>query len=173
MDYVPGLAPIQLADLPTILDNKDQTLINRALAMVPPISKAQYLISTSVFELEGPVIAALQAEYPFPVYPFGPLIPYFNLQHKASINKTNHNDSDYLKWLDSQPESSVLYVSMGSFLSASSAQMDEMAAGFRDSGVRCLWVARDKASTLKVLEIMFQNSSFNRKVVYFYLTGFK
>jgi UDP:flavonoid glycosyltransferase YjiC (YdhE family) len=38
---------------------------------------------------------------------------------------------------------------MGSFLSLHSAQMDELAAGLRDSGVRFLWVARGKIPRLK------------------------
>ncbi|GFS37637.1 ribosomal protein S17 [Actinidia rufa] len=91
VNYIPELSPTRLADLPTILHSEDQTLL-----------------------------FALQAKYPFPVYSFGPLVPCFNLQPNASIN-TSHNESDYRKWLDSQPESSVLYVSTGSFLSISSA----------------------------------------------------
>ncbi|XP_057484629.1 UDP-glycosyltransferase 87A1-like, partial [Actinidia eriantha] len=148
VDYIPGLSPARLADLPTILHSEDQTLLLRALDLTFQVTKAQYLLSTSIFELEAPVFSALQAKYPFPVYSFGPLIPCFNLQPNASIN-TSHNESNYLKWLDSQPKSSVLYVSTGSFLSISSAQMEEMAAGFHDSGVRYLWVARDKMSRLK------------------------
>ncbi|KAL9265460.1 UDP-glycosyltransferase 87A2-like protein [Drosera capensis] len=45
-------------------------------------------------------------------------------------------DEMYFQWLDSQPDSSVLYVSMGSFLSVSGAQMEEIVAGIQDSGVR-------------------------------------
>ena len=37
---------------------------------------------------------------------------------------------------------------MGSFLSISSAQMDEIAIGLHDSGVRFLWVARDETCRL-------------------------
>jgi hypothetical protein len=40
-------------------------------------------------------------------------------------------------------------MSMGSFLSVSSAQIDEIATGLRDSGVRFLWVARDEIHRLK------------------------
>ncbi|KAB1202240.1 UDP-glycosyltransferase 87A1 [Morella rubra] len=68
----------------------------------------------------------------------------------VDISGTDHSDHlSYLEWLDCQHKSSVLYISMGSFLSVSSAQMVEIAAGLRDSGVRFLWVARDEASRLK------------------------
>ena len=62
---------------------------------------------------------------------------------------SDNSDPNYFEWLDSQPRSSVLYISMGSFLSVSSAQMDELAAGLRDSGVRFLWVGRGEACRLK------------------------
>ncbi|XP_059429335.1 UDP-glycosyltransferase 87A2-like [Corylus avellana] len=41
---------------------------------------------------------------------------------------------------------SVLYVSFGSFLSVSSAQIDEIVGGLRDSGVKYLWVLRGETA---------------------------
>ncbi|TXG74445.1 hypothetical protein EZV62_003024 [Acer yangbiense] len=55
----------------------------------------------------------------------------------------------YLEWLDSQSAGSVLYVSLGSYLSVSSEQRDEIAAGLKSSCDRFLWVARDETSRLK------------------------
>uniref|UniRef100_A0A2N9G0R2 UDP-glycosyltransferases domain-containing protein n=1 Tax=Fagus sylvatica TaxID=28930 RepID=A0A2N9G0R2_FAGSY len=62
---------------------------------------------------------------------------------------TSHNDPNYLQWLDSQSTGSILYISLGSFLSVSGAQMDEIVVGLRNSDVRFLWVARGEASRLK------------------------
>ncbi|KAJ6345620.1 hypothetical protein OIU78_008307 [Salix suchowensis] len=56
---------------------------------------------------------------------------------------------NYFQWLDSQAPGSVLYVSLGSFFSISSKQMDEIASGLRNSGVGYLWVARGEALRLK------------------------
>ncbi|KAF3454066.1 hypothetical protein FNV43_RR04513 [Rhamnella rubrinervis] len=111
---------------------------------IPGVQKAQYLLFTSVYELEPQAIDNLQAQFPFPLYTIGPAIPYLELDNNDSVSAT-----DYLQWLNSQPQASVLYISLGSFLSASSAQMDEIAAGLRSSGVRFLWVARGEASRLK------------------------
>ncbi|ESR38389.1 hypothetical protein CICLE_v10029825mg [Citrus x clementina] len=47
--------------------------------------------------------------------------------------------SAFFEWLDTQPVGSVLYVSLGSFLSVSSAQMGEIVAGIRNSRVRYFW----------------------------------
>ncbi|CAI0504166.1 unnamed protein product [Linum tenue] len=56
---------------------------------------------------------------------------------------------DYLRWLDLQPARSVLYVSMGSYLSFPATQVEEIAAGLSQSGVRFLWVARGEATRLQ------------------------
>ena len=112
------------------------------------VPKAQYLLLTSVYGLEPQASDTLNAIFPFPVYPIGPAIPYLELEHNSSITRT-HNIPNYLQWLDSHPASSVLYISLGSFLSVSGTQMDEIAAGLRNSGVRFLWVACGEASRLK------------------------
>ncbi|KAJ7964253.1 UDP-glycosyltransferase [Quillaja saponaria] len=64
-------------------------------------------------------------------------------------NPSDQSSLNYLQWLDCQPPGSVLCISQGSFLSASSAQIHEIAAGLCDSGVRFLWVARGEVSKLK------------------------
>ncbi|THF96552.1 hypothetical protein TEA_006033 [Camellia sinensis var. sinensis] len=149
VEYIPGLSPIRLADLPTIFHVEDKQGLLKAFHMISKVPKSQYLLFSSIYELESPVVDALQLKFPIPIYSVGPLIPYFNLEHPTSHTIASQTDHDYLIWLDSQPQSSVLYVSMGSFLSVSSDQMEEIVAGLRDSGVRCLRVARDKASRSK------------------------
>ena len=56
-----------------------------------------------------------------------------------------------MAWLDKQPVNSVLYVSLGSFLSVSSAQLDELAIGLAQNKVRFLWVLRDTCSRVQDL----------------------
>lgn len=81
-----------------------------------------------------------------PVYAVGPCVPFMALQeHKASPD-----GDDYMAWLDAQPAGSVLYVSLGSFLSVSAAQFDEIAAGLAGSKARFLWVLRDADACSRV-----------------------
>lgn len=141
VDYIPGNSPSRIADLPTIFGKNITAVLNRALEAVSKVSKAQYLLFTSIDEIEAQVINTLSTKFPFPLYPTGAAVPSFKLEHISF-----KNDLGYSHWLDSQPTNSVLYVSMGSFLSVSSAQMDEIAAGLCDSGVRYLWVARGETS---------------------------
>ncbi|XP_062170870.1 UDP-glycosyltransferase 87A1-like isoform X2 [Alnus glutinosa] len=142
VDYIPGVSATRIADLPTLtLGNSRDQVLERCLEGVSLVSKAQYLLFTSVCELEAAVIDTLKAKLPFPVYPIGPAIPYFELIQNSSATYGEHG-VHYFRWLDCQPIGSVLYVSLGSFLSVSAAQMDEIAGGLRDSGVRYLWVSR-------------------------------
>ncbi|XP_008463842.2 UDP-glycosyltransferase 87A1-like [Cucumis melo] len=134
VDYFPGVSKIRLADLPSFFSGNGLQSIEFAVKSARSVDKAQFLISTSVYELESSVLDSLKAKFPFPVYTIGPSTPYFELESSVS--------NDYLRWLDSQTDGSVLYVSQGSFLSVSNAQMDEIVAGVKASGVRFLWVAR-------------------------------
>ncbi|XP_059660285.1 UDP-glycosyltransferase 87A1-like [Cornus florida] len=149
VDYIPGISSIRLADLPTIFYKNKQNFLNQVIKIISPVSKSQFFLFTTIFELEAEVINALRPKLPMPMYSFGPLIPHFTLGDNASNHMSTPNDTDYHKWLDSQPQGSILYISMGSYLSVSSTQMDEIAAGLHASGVKYLWVERGEASRLK------------------------
>lgn len=144
VDYIPGNSSIRLADFPlNDASWRSRRLLQLALNGIPWVEKAQYLLFPSIYELEPQAIDVLRQEFAIPIYTIGPAIPYFG--HNITPLSTNH---DYIiKWLDNQPFGSVLYVSQGSFLSVSSEQIDEIAAGLRDSGVGFLWVQRGEASS--------------------------
>jgi UDP:flavonoid glycosyltransferase YjiC (YdhE family) len=148
VDYVPGISSTRLADIPFVDGNKQQ-ILQGIQKNVQWVAKAQYLLFTSTYEHESQTIDVLKAEFPFPVYAIGPTIPFFDLAENISLASHDDSDLNYLEWLDCQPRSSVLYISMGSYISLSSAQTDELAAGLRDSGARFLWVARGETRRLK------------------------
>ncbi|KAH7862224.1 hypothetical protein Vadar_001645 [Vaccinium darrowii] len=147
VNYIPGIPPTRIADLPTVFYGDGLKTVHIACAAVSQVPKSQYLLLTSIYELESQTIEALKAVIPTPIYSIGPAIPYFRLEENSSDSQ--NGDSSYMQWLDSQPKSSVLYISQGSFLSVSRAQMDEIIAGVDMSGVRFFWVARGDASRIK------------------------
>ena len=120
----------------------------RALDAISMVRRAQCILFTSFYELESQIIDTLKEELHCPVYPIGPSIPHMMLEEKLS-SSPNGSNIDYIGWLNSQPKRSVLYVSLGSFLSVSGSQMDEIAMGLGLSGVRFLWVARGDSSRLQ------------------------
>ncbi|KAL0922620.1 hypothetical protein M5K25_006619 [Dendrobium thyrsiflorum] len=144
--YIPGHGSIRLSDLSSF-----QCLhkpLELALQAISKSTKAQCLLFTSAYELEPHIINSLRSQLSFPVLPIGPIIPYLTLQ-QTNLKNPSHDDDDYLTFLNSQPQSSVLYASLGSFLSVSRSQMDEIAFGLQASNVKFLWVARDESSRLR------------------------
>ncbi|OMP02401.1 UDP-glucuronosyl/UDP-glucosyltransferase [Corchorus olitorius] len=153
VDYIPGVSSICLTDLdlPKANEGTHSYFLKQILNCISMVRKANFLLFPSIYELENDVVDTLKAEFPFPVYTIGPAIPYLELGNNipTSSHGDDNNEVNYLKWLDRQPRSSVLYVSLGSFLSVSSAQMDEFAAGLKNSGVRFLWVVRNETCRMK------------------------
>nr|XP_043608728.1 UDP-glycosyltransferase 89A2-like [Erigeron canadensis] len=54
------------------------------------------------------------------------------------------SDYDVLRWLDSRPDGSVLYVCFGSQKFLSKAQMEALAIGLEESGVHYVWVVKQE-----------------------------
>ncbi|KAK0605094.1 hypothetical protein LWI29_022664 [Acer saccharum] len=151
-DRIPGFSSTNVADLRKGFHGCSRRVIQLILEAFLWVPKAQYLLFNSVYELEDQVYEKIRTEYTLPIYSIGPAIPFlFEFEENyvsKSISSPNGTRS-YLEWLDSQSAGSVLYVSLGSYLSVSSEQMDEIAAGLTSSCVRLLWVARDETSRLK------------------------
>ncbi|CAN4101086.1 unnamed protein product [Withania somnifera] len=141
VDYIPGIPSIRVLDLPTPFHGKGQELLDVVKEIFSAVSKAQYLLFTSVYELESSVIDVLKQKFPIPVYPIGPAIPCITSEKKTTDPV---DEPEYIKWLNVQPNGSVLYISQGSFLSVSHDELDEIVAGVYNSGVRFFWVARDE-----------------------------
>ncbi|KAE9596067.1 hypothetical protein Lal_00031062 [Lupinus albus] len=145
VDYIPGISSTRLVDFPM---NDGSYINNRrfdlSLKGIHWVSEVQYLLFTSIYELEPQAIDVIKTELFLPIYIIGLAIPYLSLQQNPTLN----TDS-YFEWLHAQPKGSVMYISQGSFFSASSAQVDEIANALKESGVRFLWVARGEASRLK------------------------
>lgn len=145
IDYIPGVPSTRILDLHTTLYGKGQEVLYICLEAVSCAQKSNYLLFTSISELEQQVIDSLESELLLPIYSIGPAIPYLQIKQKFC----NHQVvPGYLKWLDNQAENSVLYISQGSFLSLSDDQLKEIMTGIHDAGVPYLWVTRVEASKM-------------------------
>ncbi|XP_061369162.1 phloretin 4'-O-glucosyltransferase-like [Gastrolobium bilobum] len=94
---------------------------------------------------------ALRAVDKFRMIPIGPLIPSAFLDGKDPSDTSFGGDivhvvsnDDYLEWLDSKPELSVIYVSFGSLAVLPKRQTEEIARALIDCGRPFLWVIRKK-----------------------------
>lgn len=145
IDYIPGVPSTRLLDLPTPFFGKGQEVLYKCLEAVSCAQKSNYLLFTSISELEQQVIDSLKNELLLPICTIGPAIPYFRIKHNF---RNNQVVPGYIKWLDNQAENSVLYISQGSFLSLSDDQLKEIISGIHDNGVHYLWVTRVEASRI-------------------------
>ncbi|KAK4710594.1 hypothetical protein R3W88_005107 [Solanum pinnatisectum] len=132
VNYIPGITPISVTDLPSIFySSKQREMLPFLLQVVSQLAnKAQYALFTTIGALESQVIEALQAEVPVPIFTVGPTIPFSDTEFKTN-----------------QPRS-VLYISQGSFMSVPKEQLDEIIAGVHSSSVRTFWLGlgRENAS---------------------------
>ncbi|CBI39410.3 unnamed protein product, partial [Vitis vinifera] len=92
---------------------------------------------------------ALRALNKFKLMGIGPLLPLAFLDGKDPSDTSFGGDlfrdsKDYIQWLNSKPESSVIYVSFGSLSVLSKQQSEEIARGLLASGRPFLWVIRAK-----------------------------
>ncbi|KAI3919446.1 hypothetical protein MKW98_030157 [Papaver atlanticum] len=146
IDYIPGVSPVRLADMP-LLPRGNDPKFNPEIVPFTMLDKVQCLLIATFYELEPKVTDTLREIFPFPTYSIGPSIDQHHLSHcntteSSTVNYVNAKEHYYLKWLDSQPIGSVLYIAFGSIVSISGEQMDEILAGLRETGIRYLFVSR-------------------------------
>ncbi|KAK8947299.1 hypothetical protein KSP39_PZI006605 [Platanthera zijinensis] len=145
---LPGLPPMSPDDLPTFLlpSNPYKPLTKVILAQFHNISKARWVFANSFEELERDAFKAMAKVSP--VIPIGPLVDCGESQLgkiKADMWKTADHCLD---WLDKHRDRSVVYISAGSIVMLSSAEMQELAYGLKDSGRPFLWVVRENLREL-------------------------
>ncbi|KAL9237853.1 hypothetical protein vseg_012352 [Gypsophila vaccaria] len=88
-------------------------------------------------------VDALKAIERFTLIPVGPLLPPRDLDGRDPSEDKRSSDKDYMKWLDSQEESKVIYVSFGSISVLSRAQQEELARALIQTHRPFLWVIRE------------------------------
>ncbi|KAF7099802.1 hypothetical protein CFC21_101393 [Triticum aestivum] len=137
---VPGLPPLPPSFLPeTLLDKKSPTY-TWFLYTGRRYMEAKGIIVNTAAELETGVLAAIaqgrctRGVRAPTVYPIGPAI--------SLISPPAEQPHECVRWLDSQPPSSVLFLCFGSKGMLPPLQVHEIAHGLERSGHRFLWVLR-------------------------------
>ncbi|KAL7001465.1 hypothetical protein U1Q18_002617 [Sarracenia purpurea var. burkii] len=102
-------------------------------------------------EIEPLGLEILRKYINLPVWAIGPLLPPAMLSPSSASSETlgQHGGRESgispqkcLEWLNSQPQSSVLYISFGSQNTINASQMMELAKGLENSGKLFIWVVR-------------------------------
>ncbi|KAL5061086.1 hypothetical protein RYX36_032690 [Vicia faba] len=133
---IPGCIPVHGKDLLNPVQDRKNDAYRTVLRNAKRHSEADGIIENSFLELEPGPIKELQKGKPV-LYPVGPLV-----NREVEVAQTGPDGSECLKWLDDQPDKSVLFVSFGSRGTLSSNQTIELALGLEKSEQRFLWVVR-------------------------------
>ncbi|XP_047971280.1 UDP-glycosyltransferase 83A1-like [Salvia hispanica] len=135
-DDIPSWTKDELSwHVPRPGDTKAQKLFFELVKGYKDATKAKWWLCNTCYELE-PAAAQLLPN----AFPIGPV----NLLNSDNSTPTNFysEDSSCLRWLDTKPVGSVVYVSFGSSAFFSQQQLDELALGLELSGRPFLWVVR-------------------------------
>ncbi|KAL9141354.1 hypothetical protein ABFS82_14G097300 [Erythranthe guttata] len=149
IDWIPGVIPLKLGELTHTIQTTDPNdpLLNFVITQFARSSKAAAIIINSFDALEQNALSSLSSICP-PIYTVGPLHLFLDQPPKnptaksMTISSLWKEDTTCLKWLDSKPERSVIYVNFGSIAVPTPQQMSELAWGLAGSEENFLWVVR-------------------------------
>ncbi|KAG9131601.1 hypothetical protein Leryth_015139 [Lithospermum erythrorhizon] len=113
------------------------------------VERSTVLLFNTCDDLEELIIKYISDQIGKPVYGVGPLLPeqYWKSagslvhDHEVRSNKTTSvTEDEVMKWLNSKPEQSVIYISFGSEVSPSSEDLTELANALEESNQAFIWV---------------------------------
>ena len=148
---LPGCVPLHGADLLEPLQNRSDPVYRLMIELGRNYLLAEGFIVNTMDALEHETLVAFQELSDKGVYPTAYAVGPFTRRRCPDSDEVKHS---CLRWLDNQPDGSVLYVSFGSGGTLSMAQTAELAAGLEASGQRFLWVVHhpnDKDSSAAYL----------------------
>eukprot|EP00250_Pteridium_aquilinum_P019993 c24658_g1_i1 orf=88-1473(+) len=137
IDFIPGLTPFRMADLPKILLTSDleDPLFKFFTSLAGRSRDADRVLAHTVYEVEHSTIDSLKENAGIRMDPIGPLIT-------AARHNLLSKDPTCMSWLDKQEKGSVLYIAFGSVSVLKEEVLVELAYGLAASGQAFLWVIR-------------------------------
>ncbi|GAB2274924.1 hypothetical protein Dimus_009693 [Dionaea muscipula] len=123
---------------------------------LPMIEGSIGLMFNTCEDLERPFLGYIGREMGFPVWAVGPLLParYWAATASASFSlirdgevRGHHRDfsiteEELIRWLDSKPRASVLFISFGSTVSPTPEENQELAGALEESRRPFIWVVQ-------------------------------
>jgi hypothetical protein len=136
---LPGAPPFKASDLPRE-DDKDLEAGKAILQTLQRMAASDGILINTFVELETRAVCALRdglcvpGRATPPVYCIGPLVS----------GGGGEKEHECFRWLDSQPDRSVVFLCFGSLGTFSERQLKEIAVGLERSEQRFLWVVRTR-----------------------------
>ncbi|CAI9291507.1 unnamed protein product [Lactuca saligna] len=148
IDCLPTMPGIRLKDMVSFFRNTnpgDEYMIQFLCVQVERAKRASAVIFNTFHELESELLEMLGSIFP-PCYEIGPLNLLEKILVDESVSSLKSNlwkeDHECLKWLDSKPPSSVIYVNFGSITVMTHQHLVEFCWGLAKSNYSFLWIIR-------------------------------
>ncbi|KAJ0966444.1 hypothetical protein J5N97_027582 [Dioscorea zingiberensis] len=140
-----GLAQLGRSDFPSFTFGAEDypTLARLSLNQFNAPKKNDWVLFNSFDDLEDEVMIHLKEQWH--ARTIGPTVPSKFIEEDNnyySMNLINPEKDLCMKWLESKPHCSTVYVSFGSVANLSKEQTEEIAFGLKQSGKCFLWVVR-------------------------------
>nr|XP_043630738.1 anthocyanidin 3-O-glucosyltransferase 2-like [Erigeron canadensis] len=138
------IKPVPTKVFPVVMRSTE--LLDFVMRSARELRKVKAFMVNTFLEIETHAIKSLSDGVSIPpVYPVGPIL---NLKGASGDDKPFEND-DVIRWLDNQPNSSVVFLCFGSMGSFDEIQVKEIARALEQSGHRFLWSLRRPPSDQK------------------------
>ncbi|KAK1418973.1 hypothetical protein QVD17_28127 [Tagetes erecta] len=140
--------PVPTKVFPSGYDTKEG--LDYVMLITRKLRSAKAVIVNTFLELEQHAIVSLSSDSTVPsVYPVGPILnPITNSVITNSVDSVNSGDDDVIRWLDNQPNSSVVFLCFGSLGKFDEVQLKEIATALERSSYRFLWSINDQEAVL-------------------------
>ncbi|KAI9195718.1 hypothetical protein LWI28_017424 [Acer negundo] len=137
---IPGIVnPVPVSVLPQSLFTINKDGYSTYIKLAQKFKNVNGILVNTFFELEQYAVNSFSGGLNPPVYTIGPVL---DLQGQPNPNLDEEQCRKNLKWLDDQPESSVVFLCFGSGGCFGPAQVKEMAIGLEESEHKFLWSLR-------------------------------
>ncbi|KAG0462957.1 hypothetical protein HPP92_021433 [Vanilla planifolia] len=144
---LPGLPPFQFRDLPDILLDTDPTeflfgIFEAFREVFNALSRSHRpkVLVNSFDELEAGALLSMGEH--MELITVGPVLPEDAAKTDTTADIFEQDEKDYMDWLNSQAERSVVYISFGSVHKMVKEDVEEISRGLRESKRPYLWVVR-------------------------------
>ncbi|KAJ8443448.1 hypothetical protein Cgig2_026235 [Carnegiea gigantea] len=136
---IPGFPSLKVEDLPTFfLPSSPAHFLNVVSATINTLDRFQWVFGSSFQDIEDSIIHSL-AQFN-PIFPVGPLVSPKMLQE---VYDQEDEEEPCINWLNKQPDSSIIYIALGSISVMSESETKALATILdSDTRKRFLWVRK-------------------------------